>query len=62
MKAERAVACQLRKRRAALGMRAEEVVDLAECDNDRDARCKAGDDRRRHERGQVAEMQHRRDD
>ena len=43
-------------------MRAEEVVNLAECDNDRDARSKAGDDRRRHERGQVAEMQHRRDD
>ena len=62
MKAQTAVACELGERRAALRMRAEKVVDLAERDDDRDARCKAGDDRRRYERGQIAEMQHCRDD
>ena len=58
MKAEILIRDDLRNRTGPFRVRAEEVVDLTHCDDDRNTRGKTGDNRRGYEGGQVAEMQH----
>ena len=60
MKAEILIRDDLRNRTGPFRVRAEEVVDLTHCDDDRNTRGKTGDNRRGYEGGQVAEVQHRR--
>ena len=62
MKAEILIRDDLRNRTGPFRVRAEEVVDLPHCDDDRNTRGKTGDNRRGYEGGQVAEVQHGRKD